>query len=254
MSRTLTKEKVTQNKDEAIQALTNMLDCQIESDDESDYKRADLISFWIKNYVELQDKEASFDPLTLLHYYRGNIVKVNFGYRIGNEEGGLHYAVVIDSRNSKHSGILTVVPLSSKKEGKPINKYSVDMGNILYDSVVKRQDECIKNAQAEQKICHELLYDSPDSDLEEINDKLYHIEKKIKSFDRQKKEIGKMKQGSVALVSQVTTISKMRICDPIATTNSLFGIQVTKKLMKEIDSVFREFYLTPRTKPSKKTL
>ncbi|MFR4125889.1 hypothetical protein [[Ruminococcus] torques] len=43
------------------------------------------------------------------------MIQVDLGFRIGHEEGGLHYAVVLNKKDSPYSDILTVLPLSSKK-------------------------------------------------------------------------------------------------------------------------------------------
>lgn len=44
----------------------------------------------------------------------------------------------------------------------------------------------------------------------------------------------KMRKGSIALISQITTISKMRIMDPIKETSVLTGISLPKQTMEKI--------------------
>lgn len=53
-------------------------------------------------------------------YKRGSIIKANLGFNVGNEEGGLHYCIVLDKTNALSSGTLTVIPLTSIKENKSI--------------------------------------------------------------------------------------------------------------------------------------
>ena len=48
-------------------------------------------------------------------FKRGDIIKVNLGYNIGNELGGLHYCVVINKFDNPFNGTLNVIPLTSKK-------------------------------------------------------------------------------------------------------------------------------------------
>ena len=48
-------------------------------------------------------------------YKRGDIVKLNFGFNIGSEYGGLHYAIVINNKNPHSSSVVTVIPLTSQK-------------------------------------------------------------------------------------------------------------------------------------------
>ena len=59
-------------------------------------------------------------------YKRGDVIKVNFGHRIGREHGGLHYAIVLDVKNPLQSNLLTVVPLTSVKEHTNLEKLGKD--------------------------------------------------------------------------------------------------------------------------------
>ncbi|MBC7325001.1 MAG: type II toxin-antitoxin system PemK/MazF family toxin, partial [Moorella sp. (in: Bacteria)] len=63
--------------------------------------------------------ELFFNPQRLLRYSRGDIVFLDFGFNVGTEFGGLHWAVVIED-NPKTSGNVTVVPLSSLDKNKSI--------------------------------------------------------------------------------------------------------------------------------------
>lgn len=71
-------------------------------------------------WIEIQSKylhwEETFDPTYLIKYNRGDVIFANFGFNVGSEFGGPHYAVVLDD-NSKTSNTLMVVPLSSLDEG-----------------------------------------------------------------------------------------------------------------------------------------
>ncbi|MDT2767710.1 type II toxin-antitoxin system PemK/MazF family toxin [Globicatella sulfidifaciens] len=63
---------------------------------------------------------------------RGSIVKVDFGFNVGYELGGVHYAVVINNKDSMNSGNICVLPLTSNK-GKNLSYYEIDIGSELYD-------------------------------------------------------------------------------------------------------------------------
>lgn len=71
-------------------------------------------------WLEVQTKyfrwEENFDPTYLVKYNRGDVLFANFGFNVGSEFGGPHYAVVLDD-NDKTSQTLMVVPLSSLEEG-----------------------------------------------------------------------------------------------------------------------------------------
>ena len=52
-----------------------------------------------------------------------------------------------------------------------------------------------------------------------------------------------MKQVGIALVGQVTTISKMRIYDPRNTYNVLSGIKLSPTNLDNINKKFKELYV-----------
>ena len=58
----------------------------------------------------------------------------NFGFNVGSELGGAHYAVVVENNNNNASNTLVVVPLSSLADGKTesdLHKSEVYLGKIL---------------------------------------------------------------------------------------------------------------------------
>ena len=88
---------------------------------EQGYKQQHIISQWLKiwsNYLLFENK---FNPKQMIYYKRGDIVLAHFGYNVGNELGGIHYAVVIEKNNNISNGIVTVIPLSSLEAGKTKN-------------------------------------------------------------------------------------------------------------------------------------
>ena len=71
---------------------------------------------------------------------------------------------------------------------------------------------------------------------------------KTKQSDLQKvqQEINKMKVGSVALIGQITTISKIRIVDPVNIHGALNGIKLSSTNLDLIDDKIRELFLHDR--------
>ncbi|WP_236717729.1 type II toxin-antitoxin system PemK/MazF family toxin [Rummeliibacillus stabekisii] len=62
----------------------------------------------------------------------GEVVLAHFGFNVGAEYGGMHYAVVI-KKDKKSNPLLNVVPLSSLKEGQTVDDLHTEdvyMGNI----------------------------------------------------------------------------------------------------------------------------
>ena len=126
MSKEFTKEDVIQNKKSSIRSLNNLLEGFINDSSEQHLKKAHLISYWIKDYVRMISFEENFEPTRNIAYKRGNIVKLNFGFNIGNEYGGLHYGIVLDNKNAHNSPVVTVIPLTSQKDNKAVSYTHLD--------------------------------------------------------------------------------------------------------------------------------
>ena len=56
------------------------------------------------------------------------------------------------------------------------------------------------------------------------------------------KEIQKMKNGSIALIGQITTVSKIRIYDPKSKYDVLHGIKMPDDILDTIDDKIRQLY------------
>lgn len=144
------KENVIKNKNEAIRILNNYLDTCI-STDTKHLKKANLISYWLKDYIRYIENEETFSCDTLKKYNRGDIIKVNLGFNIGNEEGGLHYCVVLDVINAKKYSTLTVVPLTSQKTNKTIPNSAILLGTEIYDNLSIKNKNLKENATKKSK-------------------------------------------------------------------------------------------------------
>ena len=70
--------------------------------------------------------------------------------------------------------------------------------------------------------------------------KAQNIEEPLLEFGDVFWELENMKHGSVALVSQIKTISKIRICDPKCTRDILYGISLSNESMSLIDAKIKE--------------
>ena len=280
MSKEFTKEDVILNKKEAIKNLNKLLEFYINDPSTKHLKKAHLISYWIKDYVRLINFEEQFDPSKNIAYKRGNVVKVNFGFNIGSEYGGLHYGIVLDNKNSHNSPVLTVVPLTSVKDNKPTHSNNVELGNEIYRSLKIKYDTISKSLKDEQKeilttlsafsslieTSEKALADAQECDKDSIeySTKLEIVKKYIEDaanlrniwLEKEKHnteaqeylnkigaEISQMKEGSIALVNQITTISKMRIFDPRNLKGVLAGISITEESMEKINKKVKELYV-----------
>ena len=165
-------------------------------------------------------------------YKRGSIIKANLGFNIGNEEGGLHYCIVLDKNNALSSGTLTVIPLTSIKENKKYNKSTLNLGDEIYLNLKKICENMSKKLSEE----YEDIWKLPAEKVEQFNTDFRYI-KKVE------KEIAKMKKGSIALVSQITTISKQRIYDPKTSNDILSNLRVSNNTLNLIDAKIKELFI-----------
>lgn len=217
------------HKQFALNRLDSLLTYHIEN---NNFKKANLLSYWFEDFAKYNLAEENFNPKLLKKYKRGSIIKVNLGFNIGNEEGGLHYCIVLDKSNALSSGTITVIPLTSIKENKKYNSSTLNLGNEIYINLKKICDNMSKKLSEE----YEDIWKSPAEKVEKFNTDFKYIKKG-------EKEISKMKKGSIALVSQITTISKQRIYDPKTSSDILANLRVSDNTLDLIDSKIRELFI-----------
>lgn len=275
MSKPLDREDVIKNKKRGINYINNLLEGYISRSD--CLKKANLISYWLKDYANMLRFEESFDPKKNIRYTRGDIVKVNFGFRVGSEFGGLHYAVIFDKQNERNSPVVTVIPLTSNNEdGSKLKGSNVDIGDELYQKLKLKRNTLVKNinyeiSSAERNLStflklKEIVSGTSSGtitieastplnvDVEDMKSKLDDVIKsnmsKIEEMRKKNvflekigREVSKMKTGSVALSNQITTISKIRIQDPKTSAGVLAGIRLSEESMELINERIKDFYI-----------
>ena len=107
-----------------IQELEDYLHLLQKMDDEGN-KRSDKIAQWVENWTKYLKIEQTFNPKSIQALKRGSIVYANFGFNVGMEYGGLHYAIVLNKEDARSNHLLHVLPLTSVKE-------KTDMSNLKY--------------------------------------------------------------------------------------------------------------------------
>lgn len=251
----LNKEDVVKNKNEAITKLNEYLDSCLLGDVKH-IKKTNLLSYWLKDYVGYIEDEDTFDSSKLKEYSRGDIIKVNLGFNVGNEEGGLHYCVVLDKKNTRSHSTLTVVPLSSLKPTTRPSKTSILLGNEIYIKLYNKFDKLFEEAETQvTQINKELdtIENLPFGTEEEriikafkincIKEKRFEVDSKLNLLKKIRAEFSQMKEGSIALINQITTISKQRIYNPKKDFDILSGIKLSKEKMNLIDEKLKKFYI-----------
>lgn len=213
---------------------------------EDNPKKSELISYWIHDFIKMIKFEDTFKPTKNKNYKKGDVIKVNLGFNVGSEQGGLHYAVVLEKNNSQASPVITIAPLtsinSSNKSNKGLRPGKVNLGNELYELLEKKCLSEIKKCLPDtNKVGENFESDFENyiqliADSKELNN---HKEYYIKLL----KEIGKMKNGSICLINQITTISKIRIYDPKTRADVLHGIRFSDKTLDLIDENIKKYFL-----------
>lgn len=196
----------------------------------SEYKKSELLAYWIHDFAVYHDEERNFDVTKSGVFHRGEIIKVNLGFNIGSELGGLHYCIVLNKKDNPKNGVLNIVPLTSKKENKKYPKSCVNLGNELYNILNK-------NIEKENKRLNELL--AKLDDLEEIPKSIQEsISKEIKYIDQLGKSINQYKKESIALINQITTISKQRLFYDVVLKN----VRLSNESLDLIDEQIINFF------------
>ena len=235
----------------------------LEAGTEDQKRQANLLAYWLQDYVRLLKKESSFDPKKLIRYKRGSIVKVHLGYRIGSEEGGLHFGVVVDVDNRVSAQTATIIPLTSVKPGvdlATLHKSKIPLGDEVYMALQTKLSDTIqknKNEMADlQKTVKEKLSEAPaqntpeyvkweqdhHSTMEDLLTRIKKLTEKVQQQQKMRSELDGMKAGSIALVGQITTVSKIRIYDPLYPSDVFANIRLSSASMDKLDQKIKELY------------
>nr|DAN29751.1 MAG TPA: PemK-like protein [Caudoviricetes sp.] len=176
-----------------IQELEDYLHHLQRMDDEGN-KRSDKIAQWIENWTKYLKIEQTYNPKSIQALKRGSIVYADFGFNVGREYGGLHYAIVLNKTDARSNHLLHVLPLTSVKEttdisnlkyfqfliGDEVFQLLINKANRkiielteLYDRFSKKDDELHKRVEMveslieDNKKAFETLKNSPDFDKDD---------------------------------------------------------------------------------------
>ncbi len=194
------------------------------------YKQSELLAYWVHDFAVYHDEEKSFNVAKSGIYSRGDVIKVNLGFNIGNELGGLHYCIVLNKYDNTRNGTLNIIPLTSKKDNKKYDFSHVNLGKEIYTIFYKKIE---KEKQKLQQILKEL------EKIEDIPINIQNIIKKEQSYiEKMEKEISKMQKDSIALINQITTISKQRIFKDTVRRN----VKISPNSLDLIDEQIIKFF------------
>lgn len=211
------------------------------------YKKSALLYYWLRDYQRLLKNEDHYDPQFSPDLYRGSIVSVNLGFNVGSEQGGLHYGIVLYD-TPKRSPVTTIVPLISMKPGKDYTKRESDvvLGPELFYQILGKYQAMKTSIPNEIKMLNEIIKNSPPGSTEQlipqIQTKIYDLEKRAQLLTKTYTKITHLKIGSVALINQITTISKSRILDPTNKYDILYGLKLPAQSLDILSREMKKFY------------
>lgn len=212
----------------------------------ADQHKAALLYYWLRNYLRYIKQEETFNPKYFPQFKPGDIVKVDFGFGIGSEFGGLHYAIVLTPSNSKNSTV-TVVPLRSLKLGKESHKtlyksdvyLGTELFTVLLDRSGKMLDKCSAFIKEVENTDHKTI---TAKDIARFEKQLDEAKDLLDKHNIIMKEISRLNAGTVAIVSQIRTVSKIRIQNPKYLKDALYNMRVDKQATDKIRAVMKDLY------------
>lgn len=256
MSIPKTHDQLNAHRQKAVQKLDKYLEMLINTGDPKFEGKADKLSYWLEDWSTFLQYETQFDPKKLKRYKRGEIIKVHLGFNVGSEEGGLHYAVVIDKENAKTSPVVTIVPLTSVKPTTDLSnlrKGNIFLGNELFTNLNSKVSMTNQHLVDELDLLSEIIAkmsdDTPVDERIKVSNRIEAVRTEMDILQRMRKEVLKMRTGSIALINQITTVSKIRIYDPKTDHDVLSHIKLSNEKLDLIDAEIIKNFTNYDSKP-----
>ncbi|MFX3930992.1 type II toxin-antitoxin system PemK/MazF family toxin [Streptococcus suis] len=241
-----------------------------------DDARADKISQWVESWTKYLKQEKKFNPRSIPAFKRGSIVYVDLGFNVGTEYGGIHYAIVLNKKDSRNNTLLHILPLTSIKETTDVDNlkyYQLSLSNEIHRLLIQKAQNNIKlitekkiifeekQEKIDQKIAElkSILKDQVvsedlnprfeeyfENELSNVTSEQQEVDKIVRDMTAQSEYLEKLinkiknlKMGSIALLNQVTTISKLRLLDPINKKSLLTDITLSAETLDIIDDALK---------------
>lgn len=189
------------------------------------------LNYWCHNYIPIE-KDFNYEE-ELLQYRRGDVISVNLGFNIGSEQGGLHYAIVLDNACDKSSRTLTVIPLSThRKECKSENdysKYEVLIDNSIFTNEIRRLKNKLTSLNSK---CMDI--NTTESDKKKILRDIKFLQKELTKISS--------KERIYAQPAQIKNISKLRIYYPTEVGDILYNVNIGEDNLNNIENKIKELF------------
>ena len=79
----------------------------------------------------------------------------------------------------------------------------------------------------------------------ETNSTVDDIVSKLDQLQKIKRQIQKLKNGSIINISQIRAISKMRVIDPKSSIDVFYNVSVSSDVLNKIDNKIKQFFTNP---------
>ncbi|HFI0120308.1 TPA: type II toxin-antitoxin system PemK/MazF family toxin [Streptococcus suis] len=203
-------------------------------------KKFKFLPEWVLSEATYFEKEVTQTIRNHKIYKRGALVFVDFGINVGNELSGNHFAIVLNKIDSPKNGVLTVIPVSSKR-----NRFSVELDGLISEKSKIYLDKTLSEKQAE-------FYNYRSNELEK-NNGAFQNEETLKSYEKTKwayfkasqdiqdvaKAYERFNKVSYAKCLDIRTLSKHRIIE-INKFDPVGKIRVSNDTLSKIDKVIKD--------------
>lgn len=205
---------------------------------------------WLKHISYYFKKECENKlPISYYHYKRGSVINVDFGVNLGSEFSFTHLAIVLNKHDNSFKTTLTVLPLTSKK-GKNRLPLGKDIFNQTTTIIQNEQDEIEKELISMEKDMASIKNKFKDvsdkqallKEMQPLADKLKILSVKLAMFQKVKKIYMNFNKESYVRLSDITTISKLRI-NRINKYDPSGQIRLTQEQMEKIDIELAKLFL-----------
>lgn len=211
--------------------------------DEHGYKKGALLYYWLRDYKNYLGNELKFSPNYFPNFERGNIVNVNLGFNVGAEMGGLHYAIVLANSNRKNPNIV-IAPLTSVKSDKDVSRLrptELYIGEELFYMIKGKYTALRTSIPTEIKLLDEAA--ERGECVADLDKKIKELGLKIELLEKTMKKLLVLKHGSIVVLNQIRTISKMRVVDPTDKYDILYGLKLSTPNLDGLDEKLSSIYL-----------
>jgi hypothetical protein len=199
-----TNEEIAVYTATIIQELEDYLHLLQRMDDEGN-KRSDKIAQWIENWVKYLKIEQVFNPRSIQALKRGSIVYADFGFNVGREYGGLHYAIVLNKIDARSNHLLHVLPLTSVKETTDISNlkyFQLPIGNEVFQLLSNKTLKKVRELSE--------LYDRFSKKDGELREKVVMVESLIEDNKKTLEILKNLSSSDMddSSIKQILTINK----------------------------------------------